>query len=387
MKRVDLTQSKEPFGSWTVLRNAGKNKHGQSMYLCRCVCGTEKLVMVGHLTSGASRSCGCKTGEVIAKQKTTHGMSRSRTYRIWQAMMRRCYEPDFASYKDYGARGVRVEERWHKFEHFLADMGECPAGLTLDRRDGGDYGPGRCRWATRRTQRENRVDTIWVEHEGRRQTLQEWSEETGIDRDTLYQRLFRLQWTIERALTTPPGPRGKARPGFQQDPKNKARHEVYLALKEDLIDKPAHCQHPGCNETKIQAHHHNGYAMEHALDVQWFCPKHHPREHERQITFNGETKSLREWSELTGVARATIWARYLKSGQVATEATFRPVPKQKGHVVTYNGETGNLTYWAERLGIGLCALCQRLKKKPAYEVIERALRARSEKINQTPTGS
>jgi len=72
-------------------------------------------------------------------------------------MLGRCENPRFINYRKYGARGVRVCERWHEFKSFLDDMGPRPPGTTLDRRDGNrHYEPGNCRWATPLTQRHNR---------------------------------------------------------------------------------------------------------------------------------------------------------------------------------------------------------------------------------------
>ena len=147
------------FGSWTLLALAKPGRRAR--WICRCVCGTEREVMQQSLKSGRSASCGCLQRAALSLatkiNKTTHGMTKTSTYRSWAHMRERCTNPNARQWKWYGALGVTVCERWASFENFLADMGVRPDGMTLDRIDSTrGYEPSNCRWADSRTQRINR---------------------------------------------------------------------------------------------------------------------------------------------------------------------------------------------------------------------------------------
>lgn len=87
---------------------------------------------------------------------TRHGHHGTRTYQIWKGMRQRCSNPNQPAYPDYGGRGIKVCARWESFDAFLADMGECPVGLSIERQDNaGDYEPGNCSWESRTVQNRN----------------------------------------------------------------------------------------------------------------------------------------------------------------------------------------------------------------------------------------
>lgn len=154
-------------------------KRGRNSYwLYRCVCGTEKVIAKYSVQSGDSKSCGCLRKELISaigRKRATHGESRnSNEYKIWQGMLRRCNNKNYRGYKDYGGRGIKVCERWRKFENFLADMGRRPANKTLDRTDNdGDYSPDNCRWATASEQNSNRRSNRYLLINGEKMTVTE----------------------------------------------------------------------------------------------------------------------------------------------------------------------------------------------------------------------
>lgn len=143
--------------------------HGKNRcYTCRCDCGAITTVRGTSLTSGATRSCGCLlrdvNGERLRRERLAlkHGHAQgdrpTRTWSSWRSMIKRCTDPRHGSWQRYGGRGISVCVRWREsFSNFLADMGERPEGMTLDRIDpDGNYEPGGCRWATPVEQRHNR---------------------------------------------------------------------------------------------------------------------------------------------------------------------------------------------------------------------------------------
>lgn len=141
------------------------------------------------------------------KRATKHGYYHEAWYGTYKTMMQRCYMSSAGSYIYYGARGISVCEEWHDIEQFKAwvESSGYQPGLSLDRIDSnGDYCPDNCRWATAREQANNRRTNVPFVIRGEKRTLAELAEQFGINRHTLWDRVHRRGWSLDRALYTPP---------------------------------------------------------------------------------------------------------------------------------------------------------------------------------------
>ncbi len=170
------------FGKLLVVSYAGSDSRRESLWVCQCDCGKKTTIRSSSLSRKHSTACGgCRS---------THGRSKTPMYRAWQTMFTRCYNTKWKYYYKWGGRGIRICERWRVFDNFLADMGERPAGMSIDRIDNdGDYEPSNCRWVTRVEQARNRRTTRFYTHGGVTRCVQEWAHLMGIKYNTLQGRL------------------------------------------------------------------------------------------------------------------------------------------------------------------------------------------------------
>lgn len=212
------------FGRWTVIERASKEVKGV-YWLCRCDCGTERVVNGRMLRTGGSVSCGCYAREASSQRmkgltpeekkkfaRYTHHQSDSRLYRIWWGMRERCYKSNKAEYKHYGGRGITICDEW--LEDFMNFYNWAMANgyedrLSIDRIDvNGNYCPENCRWATQKEQCNNTRQNRFLRFNGETHTVKEWADIVGINVVTLRSRL-RTGWSVELALTTPTLKRGE----------------------------------------------------------------------------------------------------------------------------------------------------------------------------------
>lgn len=195
------------FGKWLVLHRV----KGNNIWMCRCDCGTEKMVHGGNLPNGSSKSCGC----------VFHGMSDSSEYQAWLNMKDRCYDKNNNRWIRYGGRGIVVCDDWlgqNGFIEFFKHMGPKPSRIhQIDRiNNNGNYEPGNCRWATPTEQSRNTARNRILTFGGKTMTLVEWEIETGIRMELIRGRIDRCGWSVAKALTTPTDERKTGRYGVRR---------------------------------------------------------------------------------------------------------------------------------------------------------------------------
>jgi len=129
----------------------------------------------------------------------------TKTYSKWNGMRTRCDRKNAENYHLYGGRGISYDVSWSKFSNFLKDMGDCPSGYTLERKDSNkNYSKSNCRWATSKENHRNRSVTVFVEFEGKKRVLAELVELYGLrDYKTTWCNIFKRGWSVKDALLKP----------------------------------------------------------------------------------------------------------------------------------------------------------------------------------------
>lgn len=183
-----------------IVRQSGISQK-RSLWECECDCGNRVTITGNQLTAKKTSSCGCLKIEVTKSRSTTHGLTETRAYRIWQAMKTRCSNPSAINYMNYGGRGISVCARWKSFDNFISDMGFPLPRQSIERiNNDGNYEPSNCRWASRTEQSRNKRTNRIITFNGTTKPLIAWAETIGIDQSSLRERL--ANWPLAHALTT-----------------------------------------------------------------------------------------------------------------------------------------------------------------------------------------
>lgn len=232
--------SRQRIGMLSVLRQAESRPGREAYWLCQCDCGKE-LEVSGYSLRAGQYSCRC--GNATTR---THGKSTTQTYRIWSGMIQRCTNPRRKSYRHYGGRGITVCKRWMSFENFFADMGDCPAGHSIERIDNDlGYFPGNCRWLPLESQTQNRRGNLYIEVDGEKMCVAEASRRLGISHSTIR---FRLKRAVKKTdISAPVG------------------RDIFLTLNGETLNMKQWADRLGLKRSTISMRHKRGWPVERIL--------------------------------------------------------------------------------------------------------------------------
>ena len=204
---MDLTGDK--YGYLTVIKMAReRTKNGRIQWECICECGNQVIVPAHKLRGGEVKSCGCHHYDCNHRSKKAK--NNPRLYNIYCGMKKRCNNPLYPMYPNYGGRGITICDEWDTFDPFcewalangfdeFAAKSEC----TIDRIDNSKgYSPDNCRWTSMLEQSNNKRNNRLLTFNGKTQTVAEWSRECGFKSNVITQRLAR-GWSVEKTLSTP----------------------------------------------------------------------------------------------------------------------------------------------------------------------------------------
>jgi len=192
------------FTKLTVVGKSKVQEKGSITWDCICDCGNKTSAKTAILNFGYKKSCGCLHGESARSKETKkrkHGMWNTPTYKTWVMMKSRCYDTNNESYYNYGAVGITVCDSWkNSFEEFLSDMGVRPKGMTIDRIDNSKgYFKENCRWQTAKQQANNRRTNVFIIHEGKKISVEDYSKILNITDSGVR---FRLKRDFKRVGNT-----------------------------------------------------------------------------------------------------------------------------------------------------------------------------------------
>ncbi len=190
---IDLTGVR--FGSLTVKRKLKINSHREMEWLCLCDCGNEYVSTSNRLTSGKTTSCHSCAMKKISKSNKKHGCEPRQLYRAYVNMKTRCYNKNYFLYHRYGGRGITVCDEWkNSFESFRewALNNGWSKELTIDRIDNdGCYCPENCKWSSIQSQANNRSTNRYLEYNGEKDTVANWSRRLNVPYYVLQHRLYK----------------------------------------------------------------------------------------------------------------------------------------------------------------------------------------------------
>ena len=204
MKVINLVGKK--FGRLLVIEKA-ESLNGHTRWLCKCDCGKECVVHGTSLKTGNTTSCGCYKTENARKLYSGVRQNNKKLYGVWNGIKQRCTNENNKSYKNYGGRGIKMDDEWaSNYESFYnwAMRSGYQDGMEIDRIDNdGNYCESNCRFVKRDIQANNKCNVKLYTINGVTKSLPQWCREYGQEYYLVRQRVYKLGWSIKDALTIP----------------------------------------------------------------------------------------------------------------------------------------------------------------------------------------
>ena len=239
-----INHTGERYGKLTII---GCEKiNGMIKQKCLCDCGNIAYVRYSRLTSGHKKSCGCL--------RHKYNIENKRLFNCWYGMKGRCDSSNRKDSKYYHDKGISYCDEWRIYENFQkwALENGYSDELTLDRINGDlPYCPENCRWITIEEQQRNKSNCIYFTHNGETKTISEWAREFGINRSTLYDRIYKLGYSFEEAIF-------KSR-GSQKS-------NVYIKYKEKLYTQAEFARLVKCTPTWVSTLRRRGLSGEEIME-------------------------------------------------------------------------------------------------------------------------
>lgn len=331
-KRTPLYEVGTKLGDWTVVEQTMKPYRGlknAAVARVRCVCGKEKELANSYLRASGSHGCGCVRGMKLAMSGVTHGKSQTPIYGLWTSIKWRLRH-------DQNYANVRMHEPWttnfEAFETFILSLGEKPdPTYTLDRiKPSGNYEPGNLRWASKTTQSQNRKNSMSLDVEGRSKVAvgQQYDNLTVLE--VLIREKYGRNWYAAKVRCV-------------------CGTVKYVEQQQLLRGRTKSC---GCFKNQ------NLLLGAKAL--------------EKPITVNGETHSMSEWADKTGVSKNVIWSRINKLGWDVARAVTEP--GRESAALTIGDKTMPVVEWCRANAVPYAVAYKRIHRfgwDPARAVTEK----------------
>jgi hypothetical protein len=202
-KQPKICLSGKKYGRLSVLYRLDKRDTDCFQWMCLCDCGGYKITKQTYLIKGTTQSCGCLHKEGVSMRNTSHGYTGTYTYKKWRGMITRVNTAN-TNEKNKCYRDIKIDPRWLSFKNFIFDMGECEKGFSLDRINNNEgYNKDNCRWIPIERQAANTSRNIFTVFNGITATLSDHAKQQNIKPDVVFDRINKLGWSVEDALSTP----------------------------------------------------------------------------------------------------------------------------------------------------------------------------------------